>query len=476
MARALLVVPPFIKYTAGPLLGPSLSKAAALKHGHSCTILDLNAHYIVLRQAGRKHRCQQIFVGDRDKAINDQGESVLTPLQSDFIANEILPGLDFENNPSSIRRVQFGFLDHDHVYRAATFLSQAQFGIWVREKLKGNANSDFTPQLVGVSLLHAGQVIPATTVSILARQIWPDALIVWGGPHISGLGNAVLEKDIEKRKFAADVFVTGHAEQTFADLLDLLRSHKENFDNTPVIQGRRMQPPLSPVFENLGLYDRKLTLPAQSTLGCAYGRCKFCTYPAIEPVPTRLSLKYSVGSVVETAERLGAAVAMKDSLATTFRLSELASCISGRVRWSAYTKLSKSLDFYALDELNACGLSTLEVGLESLLLDTQKRISKVHTPFVFEQFLADAERVDRLSLVVNYMTGFPWENPEEAKRKLDDVVNMVKDYLGHRGMVEHNTFQLERLAPMAKNPTIFKINEGSIKEWPWASILEFGTL
>ena len=50
-ARALLITPPFIKYAAGPALGPALLRSAGEAAGHEVTLLDLNALFIQERLA-----------------------------------------------------------------------------------------------------------------------------------------------------------------------------------------------------------------------------------------------------------------------------------------------------------------------------------------------------------------------------------------------------------------------------------------
>lgn len=171
------------------------------------------------------------------------------------------------------------------------------------------------PDLVGMSLLHAGQVIPAAALSMVVKELWPKNRVVWGGPHISGMGVNAIQQDLARRQWvtAADTFVTGHAEETFVALLDQHLSSQPSIINATnhqrvvhpgLIQGFRGRRSVIPMFENLDWYDDPPILLAQSTLGCAYGRCAFCTYPAMEPIPTKLDLCITVGSVVTAAERL----------------------------------------------------------------------------------------------------------------------------------------------------------------------------
>ena len=518
MTRALLVVPPFLKYTAGPLLGPHLLQSAARRHGHECRILDLNAHWIrsqlslrmvkphsvlanklpFFSQTGQNshflHRSQ--FVGDHDKpmmissmsnfpqgntALND-ATSLLSHLEDQFVTQHILPNIPFSScdgrskdhsqavgadSSELLNRVKFCFFDHDDIQAAAKNIVESScpsiasptLGPWIEQQLvhKGEA---FPPELVGVSLLHSGQVIPSVVISMIARKLWPKALIVFGGPHMSGLGSETLRQDLGQRGYAADVFVTGHAEQTFVELLDQLERQKSSPFDTNVIlnetsselakvfEGRRLAAPVAPRFDDdiMLLYDQPVTLPAQSTLGCAYGRCTFCTYPAVEPTPVKLPLDIAVTSVVDQAVQRddGTRLCIKDSLVTPLRLEHIATkCVKGRVSWSACTKLHAKLvnkDFLHNTLSRKGGLRTLEVGLESLHPETQRRIDKIQSQNLFENFVrVAAQDAPDVSLVVNYMTGFPWDC-EESDAKLHWVQDFVKSQLGNRGCVEHNTF------------------------------------
>lgn len=484
--RAMLLVAPFIKYNTGPLLGPALLQSAARKHGYYCTILDLNAHWIRRRVADMSTTvCRGPFLGDHDK-----DSIVLNKIEKDF--QQIILSL-IEEDGSMMgddlhRRVNFGFLSHAQIELAANRLAASTtFGSWASERmLRHCADHQVPPAVVGISLLHAGQVIPAVALTMLARSIWssdgstPPPLVVWGGPHISGLGKVALEEDLADRSFAADVFVTGHAEQTFVDILEGVAN-----GNVPAFQPELSRAPvvlngtsgglvLPPIFDNLDLFDDPLVLPAQSSLGCSYGRCTYCTYPAIEPTPTRLDLATSVNTVADMASKLnGASVSIKDSLVTSTRLDAIGSCINGRVKWAACTKLSRRLDFDLLLKLQTNGLGTLEVGLESLLEETQRRVKKIQSLSLYETFAKDVANVPDLTLVVNYMVGFPWENRDEAIDKREEAQSILQFHLGpDRATMELNDFELERLAPMARFPEAFGIKRVK-KAWPWASVLEF---
>jgi hypothetical protein len=412
------------------------------------------------------------FVGDHDKPTCS-----LKAIEEKFY-KQITVGPSSASSTicdETLRNIRFGFLEHQDMQRMAERAASGSYGEWVGGMIRTQSSP---PNLLGISLLHAGQVIPSVAISMIARDIWPNVTVAWGGPHISGLGQVSLQAGLQDRQYAADIFVSGHAEQTFVELLDDLSSTdgKSGATRKPCFcKGYRGRTPLIPSFDNLSLYDAPPVLPAQSTLGCAYGRCAFCTYPKMEPVPSKLDLSIAVQTVVERASEVNGTVSLKDSLVTPKRLKEIASVIQGRVRWSACTKLHpKLVDDKLLHYLTENGLATLEVGLESLLVETQRRVAKVHRPNLFEDFLKTVEVIPELSIVINYMTGFPWEAEQESLAGLDRARCLARKYLGvERGKVEHNEFELERQSPMAHEPEKYGICSKTLKYWPWASIVEY---
>jgi hypothetical protein len=90
---------------------------------------------------------------------------------------------------------------------------------------------------------------------------------------------------------------------------------------------------------------------------------------------------------------------------------------------------------------------------------------------VFEKFVSGVAEVEHLNLVVNYMVGFPWEDPAKAMAKLNKVQVYLHTFLGSdQACIELNKFELERLAPMARFPDFYGISK--VKAWPWASVME----
>ncbi len=356
---------------------------------------------------------------------------------------------------------------HDEMARAVDVLVRGPFGAWIRDILVAHPR----PDLVGLSVLYSGQVLAGLTVTAIARELWPGVAVVWGGPHVTALRDAIV-RDAGFGSFV-DAFVFGYAEKTFVELLDAI-ANRAPWPSACVRAGSGAivaavaDPSAIPVFDDLSPYRHsRLTLPAQATRGCVFGRCRTCTYPRIEGTPTKLG-EVSWRSVLRRAEREKAIVSFKDALADQKTLEKIARVNAGGVRWSACTKMTVGLP-KRFRRLADAGLDTVEIGLESLCPNSQQLIGKILSEGLFLATL-DATGSAGIGLVVNYMLGLPGENSAEALKYLDRLHRILDDArrTGARVLLEENHFQLERLAPVAAS-NLVEIT-GS---WPWASVLRW---
>lgn len=463
-ARALLVVPPLLKYSAGPLLGPALLVAAARAAGHEADVLDLSIRWIRAHLPSSITASTSTTIGDHDKpgtVLSDIQRDAFVPLlRAQLTEVEHLDGIDAHLTLTC---------SHDALEDAAERLAASASGAWIRSMLAEHER----PDLLGVSVLFSGQVLFGVAVGIIARALWPGVRIIWGGPHVTALQDRIVHDPCFGR--AADAFVFGYAERTFVELLDAVAR------NVPLPSGcvRAGQGQThraaddagyAPVFQNLELYGLpRLTLPAQASRGCSYGRCEFCTYPAIEGTYRAID-DATVEPIIQYAFEHDATVAFKDSLVLPQRLTTLATRIRGRVRWSACTKLNPALTVGALRNLAAGGCDTLEIGLETIDVESQKLIGKRQSVALFERTLDAAAEAD-VGLVINYITGFPGTSSAEERARLAWVRNEVRQRPRLRTVIEHNEFQLERLSPMGRNPEAFGLRVTG--EWPWSSVLGY---
>lgn len=463
--HALLVVPPLVKYAAGPLLGPAMLAAAARRSGHEATTLDLNIRYLHERLVRRDRGAESSFVGDHDKPV-EALRSIQAGFDQDLARHlpiaEAVAGMD----PRLTLTVPF-----EAVHEAAVSMARGPEGTWIRSHLSRQAR----PDLLGISVLYSGQVVWGLAVSIIGRALWPGVPVVWGGAHVSALRD-VITRDARFGRFI-DGFVFGYAERTFAALLDAIEAGAPwpaavaRAGGGPVARSED-DPDLVPEFTDLERYDEpRLNLPIQTSRGCSYGQCAFCTYPRIEGA-YRPGALAGLDAVARLAERRGGVVSLKDSLVDPDRLLDVGAVVNGRVPWSACTKLSRQLAG-RLQRLARLGLDTLELGAETMHPEAQRLLRKVQPLEVLRETL-DAARDAGIGVIINLLFGLPHVDPLEEAEWEARVVEELAARPGIRAITERNRFQLERLAPMAIDPAGAGLRIRGT--WPWASVLGWEAL
>jgi len=452
VSRALLIVPPLLKYTAGPLLGPAMLAGAGRAAGHSVEVLDLNAQYLTQR-IGRRASTTGL-VGDHDKPV-ELLRSVAAEFRTDLTS---AIGVTPLASPRVLEPVLDACFELEELLAGARTIIDGH-----RDVIASHLTSAPAPDLVGISVMFGGQLVWAIAISKIARELFPTALVVWGGPHVTAIQDSLRESPACAAIF--DAYVVGYAEGTFLDILHAIDTRElpeaANRPGSGVVVRARDDASVQPTFDDLENYGAPgVTLPAQASRGCAYARCTFCTYPSVEGTYRPLDAA-PFARVVALAERIGASVSFKDSLVVPDRLRTLAQSIGGRVAWSACTKLHTSLVDLA-PQLARAGCRTLEVGLETLVAETQFDIAKRQSGELFLRVL-DASSRAGIKLVVNYITGFPGEDRGAA----EGTLVAVRATCAARGAtLEHNLFQLERLAPIAQSVRV-------TRTWPLASVMDW---
>ena len=459
-----IVVPPFLKYASGPLLGPATLVGAARSAGIRVKSIDLNIDFIRSAvEASTEGSDQPAFYGDHSK------QSFLEVAERKFWDD--LQSAFGSNSRVSLSDIKRGWYSHSQLAEATERILDQELGGFLRTEFHRGVAS----HMFGVSVMWAGQVPPALALSRIAKSEWPGVKVVWGGAHIAAIA-AVIGKDREFGRWV-DGFLPFHCEKSFVELLSsasrglfACRGLIIPGSGMPRERPASIIPPPNPVFTNLQKYGYlKLMLPIELSAGCPYAKCSFCTYPAIEGSYIRYPFE-GLHRVMDVAVREGAAISFKDSLLPAPMLRAIALVVGGKAEWSSCTKLAPSLDADTLSLLARNGCRTLEVGLESLNLETQRRIDKVQPVELLDRFLTAAASAG-ISVVINYITGFPWESPIEAEGLLQWLKEHIKGFEGLVARVEHNHFNLERLSPMVLNPE--KYNIRITRSWPWSSVLDW---
>lgn len=179
-ASALLVVPPLLRNLSGPLLGPALLVAAGRAAGHEVRVSDLNAAWLRSHLDPRGSEPVATILGDHGKPAALEAAAAAFTL-------ELSTCFDADPAPSGSNGWLTACASHEEMLRGARNLAAGPAGAWIRERLACATR----PDVVGVSLLYSGQVAWGLAVSAIARSLWPQTKVIWGGPHITCLRHEI---------------------------------------------------------------------------------------------------------------------------------------------------------------------------------------------------------------------------------------------------------------------------------------------
>jgi hypothetical protein len=422
---AIIIVPPPSPSETNPPLGPAILARVASKAGYHVKTIDLNIRHIRDFSHTESPR-QTTAVGDHGKdrrLVAQTSQSIF-----DMTGLSSRPPLFLPPGADAIAGMHFSFEDLDAALASAA-LSSSWWSRWIDAEVFSRYLVQ--PPVLGVSLMGPSQVFAALAIFERTKRIWPSTVTVLGGSHATLLQDRIQQVAHYRRN--VDVVLPGHSENELIRLLDgLLPARPVDHQEMPTIRqpaNRVLQQGGS--FEYLPLFDDEqlkpydsadLTLPLQFTRGCAYARCTFCTYPIVEPQLTPLDANEAVKTIVHLRRAHGVTrYSIKDSLFTAPMLEALAERLlaspAAGISWSATTKVNRRL-ITAAPRLAKAGLRTLELGVESIIRETQVLFDKrADVATIEDVILALAEQ--GITIVVNLIFGAPNEMPSDAHRQLD---------------------------------------------------------
>lgn len=484
---AILIVPPLSPSDTNPPLGPYLLRSALEARGLSLEVADLSAAYL------RRFRSRRSMV--HDLTLGDQGKCRATThaARDHFLSN---CGLTFEEATcaplvgTAALGMHYSFAAIDRaVHRACR-----QGSFWWRflnEHLR--VGSPESPRVVGISLMGPPQVFVALIVARLCKEWWPDTPVVAGGSHVTLL----IDQIAEDSRYAAGVidrFIPGHCEESFAELVGATRASGSLPNSIGVVAGGGAPDCPEPIaltvagthlpsrlsfsylpairLDDLKPYDlERVTLPMQLTRGCVYGRCTYCTYPAVEPQADRVpDWDRVIEAIVQLREETGVSrLSFKDSLFTSRNLKEFSRRLvhsSIEIEWSATTLLNGSLTPGLLRQLAEAGCRTLEFGLETIDPVGQEVFGKPLALDMIEEVLKDVTAAGILA-VLNQILGWPGQSRDSAERQLEWYQEIRAR---HSPLVRTsvNFLEVNRRAPLAARPEQSGVDLQGVAPWAFS--------
>ncbi len=333
--------------------------------------------------------------------------------------------------------------------------------------------------LVGISIIHVGQVIPGLTLARLLRKQYPHLHIVIGGSVFARHQDILEGKEALFEEFFHSIILF-EGEHPLDQLIVHLKENKP-LDTVPnliyldngKIRGNEKAKSLPyeqltrPTFDGLPL-DKYLmpypVLPYMASRGCYWGKCTFCTHSFIYDSYYR---KENESRVAEDLDYLGKRYKTK-----YFTFSDEAISPNAFRRMSAAI-LSQGVDMRALgmlkfesgnvetpelfEEMQRAGFIMLFFGLESandrILSIIDKGCDQATEKLVLKNS-SDAGIWNHLYLFF----GFPTEERHEAEDTIQFTVENGESGSGIIHSVGQSTFALEKDSAVYHNPGKFKID------------------
>ena len=333
--------------------------------------------------------------------------------------------------------------------------------------------------IVGLSIIHIGQVIPGLTLARQLRKLYPNLHIVVGGSVFNRHADLLDDKQELFKEFFHSLIVS-EGELPLDQLVHHLKEKKSlhtvpnliHLEGDKVIQNPKSEAlpyeELScPTFDQLPLEKYLMpypVLPYMSSRGCYWGKCTFCTHSFIYDSHYRkenevrvaeelehLSKKYKTKYFTFSDEAISPNAFNRMSKEILKRGVEMRSL--GMLKFESSEKETPEL----FDDIYRAGFLMLFFGLESAndrILSVIDKGCDQETERAVLKHSSEAGIWNHLYLFF----GFPTEEREEAEDTIKFTIENSELESGIIHSVGQSIFALEKDSAIYHNPSKFKID------------------
>jgi len=329
--------------------------------------------------------------------------------------------------------------------------------------------------VVGMSIHAESQLLSALAYAATIKRQYPGHMVVLGGAYVSQVYRQILSWpalfDL------VDVCCIGEGEETMAALLrrerlglipniifrdsdgSLRRTHHsilQSLDILPVLEFSDYDQEFYPAVNGIG------TLPYQTSRGCAYNRCAYCTYPIHEPGYRARSVSKVVSDIAHLKSQYGASfISFKDSLVVPSRMVDLCHAIMEsdlNVHWKCATKVHPAITAPAMVRLLVdAGCRRIEFGVEHVNERIQTLIDKRQPRDLIDRTVLEFAGTG-IELNINMMFGFPTETEEDALENYD-FINWAKSLPDAKVKFSAHFVEINKRSPFHVRPFDYGIKE-----------------
>ncbi|HSA12885.1 MAG TPA: radical SAM protein [Candidatus Paceibacterota bacterium] len=313
------------------------------------------------------------------------------------------------------------------------------------------------PVLIGISVVAPNQVVPAFALAVEARRAWPNMSIVFGGSWVTHL-----RERIAQVPWFSELGFLFAPYQGEAVLVEMLKAIRQRQDPAPIAHRvMHFAKPLGwvplrqlpgPDFSDLPLdtYAEPGHLPLRASRGCYWAKCRFCSYPVLEPryeLRPENELHQGVGKLVEAyGAHHVAFVDPSMSVPLARRVSSVVRESGWQLTWGAFGRFEDGFTRDVLRSMADGGCTVLHWGLESGSARILRALDKgVDHDCAVRILEASAEAGIHSRLLMMY--GFPDETAEDLQASFE----FVERNLGAIGSVCWSRCTVEIDTPMGED-------------------------
>ncbi|MEK9628775.1 MAG: radical SAM protein [Nitrospinota bacterium] len=333
--------------------------------------------------------------------------------------------------------------------------------------------------IVGLSIIHIGQVIPGLTLARQLRRRFPHLHIVVGGSVFNRHADLLDDKQELFKEFFHSLIVS-EGELPLDQLVCHLKANKPlhtvpnliHLEGNQVIRNPKTEALpyeelVCPTFDQLPLEKYLMpypVLPYMSSRGCYWGKCTFCTHSFIYDSHYRkenevrvaeeldhLSKKYKTKYFTFSDEAISPNAFNRMSKEILKRGVEMRSL--GMLKFESSEKESAEL----FDDIYRAGFLMLFFGLESAndrILSVIDKGCDQETERAVLRHSSEAGIWNHLYLFF----GFPTEERDEAEDTIQFTIENSEMQSGTIHSVGQSIFALEKDSAIYHNPAKFKID------------------
>ena len=333
--------------------------------------------------------------------------------------------------------------------------------------------------IVGLSIIHIGQVIPGLTLARQLRRRYPHLHIVVGGSVFNRHADLLDDKQQLFKEFFHSLIVS-EGELPLDHLVSHLKENKplQTVPNLIYLEGNKVirnpktealpyEEMVCPTFDQLPLEKYLMpypVLPYMSSRGCYWGKCTFCTHSFIYDSHYRkenevrvaeeldhLSKKYKTKYFTFSDEAISPNAFNRMSKEILKRGVEMRSL--GMLKFESGEKESPEL----FDDVYRAGFLMLFFGLES----ANDRILSVIDKGCDQETERTVLRHSSEAGIWNHLYlffGFPTEERAEAEDTIRFTIENSEVESGIIHSVGQSIFALEKDSAIYHNPAKFKID------------------